>query len=518
MEDVRTWFHSWYRNARFKESISEIQEVLDGLNAGDQEVVCYTFAQPRYHYREKQNHIDFNDIMKRSAPELAPVCQELGTWVSKQNKSGGPSEELKSLLHRLLSKCSDGFEQQYAIDLEKSFNFLHNRAEDRLCESPEVLKPLLDEHLSRCKSHVGWVYQKIRRCLEAGTSTTDELVWEAKMWPRLSTSSLLQHLAREKVTSLPEDWKTCLIKYGLAISSLQRAQRLLACLEKESEMLSEIANPGHQGWDPAQYTDWLLFEIKNNILIRQVQAQIAQEMMSPSSGANSILQLNMGEGKSSVIVPIVAAALADGQKLVRVVVLKALSRQMFQVLRKTLGGIIGKRIFHMPISRSVRVDVPKARKIQSLCEECILTSGVLLVQPEHLLSFKLIALERLISGELELGNILIDTQRWLEDSSRDILNESDEILSMRFELIYTMGTQRAIEYSPDRWTVIEYVLGLVSGFAQQVLQVFPQGLELQSVRSGKFPRIRFLQPSAADKLIQMVAREICEAGLPGVPV
>ncbi len=83
--------------------------------------------------------------------------------------------------------------------------------------------------------------------------------------------------------------------------------------------------------------------------------------MSPSSGANSILQLNIGKGKSSVIIPIMAAALADRKKLIRVVVLKLLSNQIFQVLLRTLGGMLRRRIFHMPILRSVRVDIYKAR-------------------------------------------------------------------------------------------------------------------------------------------------------------
>ena len=457
--------------------------------------------------------------MGKPAPSFPPA--RLGyfdSWIGQQDEDGGDRGELQSFLMRLLSKSSGGYERRYAIDLEKSFNSLHNRVEGRLSGSPKALKPLLEEHLTRCNNHVDEVYQMIRRCLEAETSTTRELACGAKMWPRLSTSSLLQHLARAKVALLRDDWKVFLIEYGLAITNLQRAQRLLTRLGKDSELLSELANPGHQGWDPVHYTDWLLFEIENNILIRQVQAQTAQEMMSPSSGANSILQLNMGEGKSSVIVPIVAAALADGKKLVRVVVLKPLSSQMFQVLLRTLSGMLGKAIFHMPVSRSVRVDVPKVKKIQSLCEECMRTGGVLLVQPEHLLSFELMGLERLLSGDSELGNVLIDTQRWLENKSRDILNESDEILSVRFELIYTIGTQRAIEYSPDRWTIIEHVLGLVSSFAQPVLQLFPQGLELRSVRPGSFPRMRILQPSAADKILEMVAREVCEAGVPGVPV
>ena len=519
MKDIRVCFHRWYHNARFKEYIGKIQEILDDLNAADQELLGYSFAQPHYRYCQKQNHIAFSDIMSKPAPSLPPICPgKFDTWVGKQDDKTENRSELQSLLSRLLSKGSGGYERRYARDLVKSFKSLPSSAEGRLSRSPKKLKPLLEEHLTRCKKHVDGLYQIICHRLEAQTSTTRQIACRARMWPRLSTISLLQCLARGKVASLRDDWKSCLTEYGVAISNLQRAQRLLTCLGKAPELLSELANPGHQGWDPFHDTDWLLFEIENNILIRQVQAQIAQEMMSPSSGANSILQLNMGEGKSSVIVPIVAAALADGKRLVRVVVLRPLWSQMFQVLLRTLGGMLGRRIFHMPISRSVRVDMDKARKIQSLCEECMRTGGILLVQPEHLLSFELMGIERLLSGESELGNVLIDTQRWLEKECRDILDESDEILSVRFELIYTIGTQRTIEFSPDRWTIIEHVLGLVGRFAQTVLQLFPHGVELRPVCLGSFSHMRILQPSAADKLLEMIASEVCEAGVPGVPV
>ena len=86
--------------------------------------------------------------------------------------------------------------------------------------------------------------------------------------------------------------------------------------------------------------------------------------------------------------------------------------------------------------------------------------------------------ERLLSGDTKLGNILIRTQDWLRVHSRDILDESDEILSVRFELIYTIGTQRAIEFSPDRWAIIQYVLRLLVRCTHQVLGLFPHGLEV----------------------------------------
>jgi hypothetical protein len=57
-------------------------------------------------------------------------------------------------------------------------------------------------------------------------------------------------------------------------------------------------------------------------MARPVQVAVAREMISPRSNRNISLQLNMGEGKSSVIVPLVASTLADGSNLLRVVTLK----------------------------------------------------------------------------------------------------------------------------------------------------------------------------------------------------
>ena len=518
-DDARSWYQSWNRNAEFKKIISRVQDILDNLNTEDQKLQKYSYQQPDYHYRLKQSHVEFNDIMGRSAPSLPPApLENFDCWFGEQDGDRASHGELKSLLLRLFSNSSGSHELRYAVDLSQSFDSLHDNAELQLRGSFKALKPLLEEHLTLCREYVSDVYQTIYSCLQTETLITRRLACSAYMWPRVSTTSLLQLLADGKRAALRDDWKRSLIEYGVAMSTLQRAERLLTCIGNSEEMLSELINPGRQGWNPIDYPDWLLLEIENNILIRQVQAQIAREMISPSSGANSILQLNMGEGKSSVIVPAVAAALADGKKLVRVVVLKPLSNQMFHVLVKRLGGMLGRRIFHMPISRSVRLDTHKAQQIRTMCEECMRTGGVLLVQPEHLLSFELMGVERLLSGEPELGNILIETQHWLEDNSRDILDESDEILSVRFELIYTMGMQRAIEFGPERWNIIEHILGLMSRFASPVLDIFPEGLELGPVHPGSFPRIRILQPCASYKLLEMVAREVCEAGLPGVPV
>ncbi|KAI9781454.1 MAG: hypothetical protein M1816_002375 [Peltula sp. TS41687] len=425
--DARVWFQSWH--------------------------------QPNDNYCLQRTYIDFNDITFQSAPDIPPA--DLGSfesWVEERNGGHRKHSALKQLLRDLSSDFSARHERRYINDLQTSFDLLPNDTVVNFRRQPELLKSRLKEHLRDCKSYVKSVYQTIYKHLQADNSITSQMTREVKMFPRLSPTSLLRHLAI-----------------------------------------------GHQDWSPMLFPDWLLLEIENNILIRPLQSQIAQEMISPSSNANSVMQLNMGKGKLSVIVPMVAAALADQKQLVRVVALRTLSAQMFHLLLKKLGGMLGRRIVQMPISRSLQLDVHEAFWIQDLYKECMHSSGILLVQPEHILSFELLGLERLLAGKSELGRTMIDTQRWLEENSRDILDESDVILSVRFTLIYALGTQQAIEYSLYRWVIIEHVLGLVGRSAQVVGRLFPSGLDIQLSCLAGFPRIRILEDSAGKGLMRMVA-------------
>ena len=160
----------------------------------------------------------------------------------------------------------------------------------------------------------------------------------------------------------------------------------------------------------------LLVQIQGNFLIRRAQAEIAMEIMSPQSGENTVIQVNMGEGKSSVIIPIAAAALADGKQLVRVVVPKALTVQMFELLIARIGGLANRPIYYLPYSRTPeyeftgavvhsppsrpererRVVSLKIDDLHKLMSQSMAERGILLVQPEHVASLKLMSVEEQI--------------------------------------------------------------------------------------------------------------------------
>ena len=519
LEDAQNQFNIWHHNVDFKNYVNSAQNYLNSLVARPRNEQQYFFSTASYEPSLTRCYVDLKDLLCNKAPSISPVPPaNLDALMVDGGEEAEDHRSLELLLASLSSTSSAGFEQRYLEDLSKSFTSLHNSRIPSSQLSSQDIGRTLQRHLEQCEMHLSAVCQIILDSVRATSSITLRIAFEAKLFPRLSQVSLLRCLANNQEVSLDESWKACLIGYGESISKLQRARRLLAAIGNITELRSELCNPGRQGWDAVTHPDWLLLEIENNLCIRNVQAQIAQEMIAPSSGANSVMQLNMGEGKSSVIVPIVAAALADQKKLVRVVVLKPLAPQMFQSLVKKLGGLLNRRVFYMPFSRSIRLDVQQAMQIRRSYEECMATGGVLLTQPEHLLSFELMGPERLLSSAPEVGKTMFETQRWLDTHCRDILDESDEILSVRFELIYTMGEQAMIEFGPDRWVVIEHILGLIRHFVHKIAEQFPEGLEVHPSSPGSFPRIRILQPSVGERLTTIMAEHICDEGIPGLPM
>ena len=212
-------------------------------------------------------------------------------------------------------------------------------------------------------------------------------------------------------------------------------------------------------------------------MTRPVQVEVAHEMFSPQSGANTVLQLNMGEGKSSIITPMVAASLANGSTLVRVVVLKSLSREMFQIMVQRLTGLLNRRVCYFPFSRRTKLGQAELDCLLRLYEGCVKEGGVLVVQPEHILSSKLLLANELVSsGDSAQQNRsteaivsrCIRLQNWFERFSRDILDESDELLHVRYQLIYTVGKQQPIEGQPYRWKIVQNVLSLVAGSVKTI--------------------------------------------------
>lgn len=187
------------------------------------------------------------------------------------------------------------------------------------------------------------------------------------------------------------------------------------------------------------------------------------------------------------------------------------------MLLSKLGGLLNRRIYHMPFSRNLKLSSVDVKDVREIYEECVENRGVLLIQPEHILSFKLMGIESVLTDKSELARSMLATQDYFDGVTRDIIDEVDENLSVKFELIYTMGSQEFIDYAPDRWTVIQQILAFLPQFAFQVQKHLPEAIEIQDIGNGKFPRIRLLRKDAADQLMESLAQHIVDGGLSSLP-
>ena len=109
----------------------------------------------------------------------------------------------------------------------------------------------------------------------------------------------------------------------------------------------------------------------------------------------------------------------------------------------------------------------------------------------------------------------VNLQKWIDSHARDILDESDEILHSRFQLIYTVGLQQHMDGYPDRWTITQQVLRLVNDGACAISRNHSNFVEYECGPPGSFPHIHVVPGSdVGRRLISLVVEGIMAGRLP----
>ncbi|KAF5262938.1 hypothetical protein FOXYS1_6350 [Fusarium oxysporum] len=515
-------WNQWLKNLRLKQHLEMVASYM--RNAPSGELIQVPPSLPRTLIPTKRSVSRFvatSDLFSSSGVLHHKTPPALGRLLMN-SKRDRHSSKLSGIIDNLDSKAQLDYEHRYLRELKDSLSSLDGHVEYELkMDQLRKLPDLLLHHLEKCESHLTRLHDYLISSLSPSSTlphTTSDVLEEAGLLPRMSPTQILQQLRPPQWKSLSAGWKESLIHYGIAITAMQRAKRLIRFQSSHVDLIRELENGGHQSWSPYDHPEWLLLECESEIMIRDVQQQIAEQMINPPENQNSVMQLNMGEGKSTVIVPIVATALGDGSKLVRVIVAKPQAKQMHQMLISKLSGLLDRPVYLLPFSRDTKMDLQTADAIQRLMKRCMEEGGVLMDQPEHLLSFQLMEVESRIRGNVEVAEAMSQTRNLFGRSSRDIVDESDENFSVKFELIYTLGKQRPIEHSPDRWVVIQEVMGLVAKAGADVKSKYPHSIEFDARHVGRYPLLRILRPDAEAEIFKRVTEAVCDTGMAGFPI
>lgn len=210
-------------------------------------------------------------------------------------------------------------------------------------------------------------------------------------------------------------------------------------------------------WDVNAHPKWLIFEAESGLQIRPVQYETARTMMENPA---LLVQLNMGEGKTKVIVPMLVLHWADGTQVVQVNALSSILRELQEHMQQHLtASLLMCKVFMLPFHRNVQLDCAAVNAMISSVEYCRRSRGVLLVAPEHRLSLILKWHEKYASGEIELCGVL---DHLAAIPKYELLDESDEILRHKYQLIYACGGAVALPNGAVRWQTLQAILEVMN--------------------------------------------------------
>ncbi|CAD7948771.1 unnamed protein product, partial [Amoebophrya sp. A25] len=182
--------------------------------------------------------------------------------------------------------------------------------------------------------------------------------------------------------------------------NFQRTRRITSLFGAGSwgdKLVAELENPGSRGWDADEWPEFLCFECDNNMCIRETQAEIALELLQ--STENRLMQFNMGEGKTKVIMPIMLAAASRGcgQALARATVLSALFSTNLSDWQHKIGGILDRQIVPLLFRRDRTLSDVQLKGLSEDLRIHRARGNIVATTPEHRLSLETKALEQLTS-------------------------------------------------------------------------------------------------------------------------
>ncbi|KAL8935316.1 MAG: hypothetical protein Q9211_004757 [Gyalolechia sp. 1 TL-2023] len=504
-ESSQGWYPSW-RPDNIRPSLSQLLcEPLRELSAG------VANEQPAPEAFQGQGPIRVHEIISRrqnvslgvSTDQLPQRSKPLFIRVS-------PMAELQEIISSF-SKSKDPVRRAYGQDLNGSLLALQqdckNKPGDASAGMLQLNSDLLEETISAARDQMHAKMEFIRRSMIKGQKWLEV----GGLLPVLTPLTLLETLRHDTQTKIRGSILAKMLDYAESVVDLQQLLRIQSA-DRQGDQIqlgNERCNIAHKGWKIADHIDWVLLEIDFNLIIREDQVQVAQAMIaSPSTVSNFVLQMNMGQGKSSVIIPMVATALANSKNLVRVVIPRSLLVQAAQLLSSRLGGLINRRIKHVPFSRKSPTDLESIKAYHQLHLDTYRSRGILLALPEHLLSFQLSGLQELSNGHYSESTYMIKLQAWFARIARDVLDECDHMLAVKTQLIYPSGSQSPVDGHPNRWKSVQKLLKLAKTHLKHLRREYPRSLEVIDRKAGAFPTVYFLDQRVKDVFVERLTDSV----------
>ncbi|TYZ60419.1 hypothetical protein PybrP1_004593 [[Pythium] brassicae (nom. inval.)] len=250
-------------------------------------------------------------------------------------------------------------------------------------------------------------------------------------------------------------------------------------------------------WVSAEHPYWLAFEVEGRLQIRHEQYVVAAHLIA-TPGAVS--QMNMGRGKTKVILPMLFLYFSHrhrGDRIVRAHFLTPLLSETRQFMHRTLSAssILQLHFVEHPFHRNIELDAARLSLLQEDLADARASGRFLLIAPEHRMSLELKLLDLRSSAHDEehqrdmvrVLEAILDHRQYV-----DVLDESDAVLHHKYHLIYAVGAPQKLESGECRWLAAEALLHALAGAERNP--------ESELRRLLLEPHVGFRCPEYADRL------------------
>lgn len=289
LKEIRTKFQIWYQNHLFTRYLVTFEKGIKRQPLCSLNTQPLNFDRPIYAPGHAKSFVSPADFFSGPPPRTPPSPPHLPAQkLLLSSHLELSSSRLDSLVRIEECRAGNDFERKYASELRQSqtnwqMDSQSKQQQHVLNVGDEQLRSILDEHLIQSQNHFQLLFDMIITSIREGLG--EQVVAESLQHSsRLSPIFLLHQLSRNGWEDgngweyLPKTWRPWVVAFGVALTEVQRAKRLIRSLNDHNELARELQNEGHSNWDPVEHPDSLLLEIEGNLLIRNVQEEIAGQM------------------------------------------------------------------------------------------------------------------------------------------------------------------------------------------------------------------------------------------------
>ncbi|CAJ1952432.1 unnamed protein product [Cylindrotheca closterium] len=277
--------------------------------------------------------------------------------------------------------------------------------------------------------------------------------------------------------------------------------RRLQCFwqqKKEEELVRELECT--RIWNPRRFPRWVAFEVEQQLQIRPEQFKTVSQLLQKPKG--SLIQLNMGSGRTRVMVPMLVLEICrQKRKLVRINVLPSILQEALLFFQQSLvASVQHTKLFTLPFNRDNVLDEFTVKLMDEELRCCHKHGGCLVVTPHDRNSLL-----------LKQHEVHIQLKGLPEVDIIDLFDESDAILEPKFQLVYAMGKKQNLPSCANRCTVFQSLLIMLTrgecATSSDLLED-PAAFYKSKNGAGLFNHFRLLKLSGEDK--ERLGRNLAE--------